>query len=596
LSRQGAICKFRYRYRQGEGGAMLAAILLTVIVLFWIAYRIYGGWMRRVYGLNDRHLVPSEGQYDGVDYMPTKTQILLGHHFSSIAGAGPIVGPILAGLFFGWLPALIWIVVGSIFVGGVHDFGAAVASVRHKAKSVAELAKQYITPTAYKLFLAFIWLTLIYVIVVFMDLTATTFVNVEMNGSGVAISAIIFVALALVMGYATMRRGLGIKGGTLIFLPLVLLAIYVGDVLSVEGGLLPRLAGAENNSWNVILLLYCLVASITPVWILLQPRDYLSSWLLYLSVVGSGVGLLIGALTGVVEFSAQWPAWVRPGQVTGLGVTHLGPVFPILFITVACGACSGFHSIVASGTTAKQIRRETDTQRVGYGAMLIEGVVAVIALAAVMILPFGLGGFRSDPVEIYANGIGHFLTSFGIPHRFGAHFGLLALSTFLLTTLDTCTRLCRYIVQEAFGWGKNDAKSRILATVVTLILPAYLVFVTYTHPETGQVLPAWRAVWPVFGATNQLLAALALLAVTVWLKRTGRTWAFTGLPMVFMLVMTMTALGRLVFEFRFSLIGVIAMVLFLLGLLLAIEAAKAFRLQELGPEPVTLKPAEALAD
>ena len=575
---------------------MLAAILLTVIVLFWIAYRIYGGWMRRVYGLNDRHLVPSEGQYDGVDYMPTKTQILLGHHFSSIAGAGPIVGPILAGLFFGWLPALIWIVVGSIFVGGVHDFGAAVASVRHKAKSVAELAKQYITPTAYKLFLAFIWLTLIYVIVVFMDLTATTFVNVEMNGSGVAISAIIFVALALVMGYATMRRGLGIKGGTLIFLPLVLLAIYVGDVLSVEGGLLPRLAGAENNSWNVILLFYCLVASITPVWILLQPRDYLSSWLLYLSVVGSGVGLLIGALTGVVEFSAQWPAWVRPGQVTGLGVTHLGPVFPILFITVACGACSGFHSIVASGTTAKQIRRETDTQRVGYGAMLIEGVVAVIALAAVMILPFGLGGFRSDPVEIYANGIGHFLTSFGIPHRFGAHFGLLALSTFLLTTLDTCTRLCRYIVQEALGWDKNDAKSRILATAVTLILPAYLVFVTYTHPETGQVLPAWRAVWPVFGATNQLLAALALLAVTVWLKRTGRTWAFTGLPMVFMLVMTMTALGRLVFEFRFSLIGVIATVLFLLGLLLAIEAAKAFRLQELGPEPVTLKPAEALAD
>ena len=575
---------------------MLAAILLTVIALFWIAYRIYGGWMRRVYGLNDRHLVPSEGQYDGVDYVPTKTQILLGHHFSSIAGAGPIVGPILAGLYFGWLPALVWIVVGSIFVGGVHDFGAAIASVRHKAKSVAELAKQYITPTAYKLFLAFIWLTLIYVIVVFMDLTAATFVNVEMNGSGVAISAIIFVALALVMGYVAMRRGLGIKTGTLIFLPLVLLAIYVGDVLSVEGGLLPRLAGAEKNSWDVILLLYCLVASITPVWILLQPRDYLSSWLLYLSVVGSGAGLLIGALTGAVELSSQWPAWVRPGQVTGLGVTHLGPVFPILFITVACGACSGFHSIVASGTTAKQIRCETDTQRVGYGAMLIEGVVAVIALAAVMILPFGIAGFRADPVEIYATGIGRFLTSFGIPQRFGAHFGLLALSTFLLTTLDTCTRLCRYIVQEAFGWDKNDAKSRILATVVTLILPASLVFVTYTHPETGQVLPAWRAVWPVFGATNQLLAALALLAVTVWLKRTGRTWAFTGLPMAFMLVMTMTALGRLIFDFRFSLIGVIAAVLFLLGLLLAIEAAKAFRLQELGPEPVTLKPAEALAD
>jgi len=575
---------------------MLAAILLTVIVLFWIAFRLYGGWMSRVYGLNDRHLVPSEDLYDGVDYVPTKTPVLLGHHFSSIAGAGPIVGPILAGLFFGWIPALLWIIVGAIFVGGVHDFGSAVASIRHKARSVAELARQYITPTAFKLFLAFIWLTLIYVIVVFMDLTATTFVNVEMNGSGVAISAIIFVALALAMGYSTMRRGLGTKAATAIFLPLVLLAIWVGDALTVEGGLLPALAGAEKNSWNVVLLFYCLIASITPVWILLQPRDYLSSWLLYLSVVGAGTGLLVGALAGAGGVSGQWPALVRPGQVTALGVPHLGPLFPILFITVACGACSGFHSIVASGTTAKQMRCETDTRRIGYGAMLIEGVVAVIALATVMILPFGRDALRSDPISVYAGGIGQFLAGFGIPSRFGAHFGLLALSTFLLTTLDTCTRLCRYIVQEAFGWAKNDAKSRVTATVITLVLPAFLVFVSYVDPATGQPLPAWRAVWPVFGATNQLLAALALLSVTVWLKRTGRTWLFTGLPMAFMLVMTMSALALLISRFGFSLIGVISSALFLLGLLLAIEAARAFRLEQLGPEPVTLKPAEALAD
>jgi len=575
---------------------MLAVNLLVAIVLFWIAFKVYGGWMSRVYGLDDRHVVPSEGQYDGVDYVPTRTEILLGHHFSSIAGAGPIVGPILAGLFFGWLPALLWIILGSIFVGGVHDFGSAIASVRHKAKSVAELARQYITPGAFKLFLAFIFLALVYVIVVFMDLTAATFVNVEMNGSGVAISALLFVALALAMGFATYRRGMGIKASTFIFLPLVLLAVWVGDALSVEGGLLPALGGSEKNAWDVVLLGYCLVAAITPVWILLQPRDYLSSWLLYLSVVGAGLGLLIGALTGSAAVATTWPAIVKPSAVTSLGVPHLGPLFPILFITVACGACSGFHSIVASGTTAKQMRCETDTRRVGYGAMLIEGVVAVIALSTVMILSFGTDALRSDPITVYASGIGKFLGAFGINPRFGAHFGLLALSTFLLTTLDTCTRLARYVVQEAVGWSQNNARQRVVATLLTLLLPAVLVFMTYTDPVTGQVLPAWRAVWPVFGATNQLLAALALLAVTVWLKRTGRKWLFTGLPMAFMLVMTMSALALLIGKNGFSLIGIISSVLFILGLVLSVEAARAFRLDELGPEPVVLKAAETGGD
>jgi carbon starvation protein len=575
---------------------MLAAILLVTIALFWVAYRVYGGWMSRVYGLNDRYLVPSEGQYDGVDHVPTKTQILLGHHFSSIAGAGPIVGPILAGLFFGWLPALLWIIVGSILVGGVHDFGATIASVRHKARSIAELAKKYITPTAYKLFLAFIWLALVYVIVVFMDLTAATFVDVEMNGSGVAISAIIFVGLALVFGFLTYRRGMSIRTGTLVFLPLLLLAIWIGDAVAHGAGLLPLLAGSEKNSWNAVLLVYCLVASITPVWILLQPRDYLSSWLLYLSVLGAGLGLLIGGLTGATAVATRWPALVAPSAVTGLGIAHIGPLFPILFITVACGACSGFHSLVASGTTAKQIRCETDTRRVGYGAMLIEGIVAVIALSAVVILPFNADAFGETPIAIYAGGIGAFLARLGVPARFGAHFGLLALSTFLLTTLDTCTRLGRYAVQEAFAWDRNDARSRLIATIVTLALPGFLVFVTYTDPATGQVLPAWRAIWPVFGATNQLLAALALLAITVWLKRTGRTWAFAGIPMAFMLVMTMTALAMLIWRNGLTLIGVISAALFVLGLLLAVEAARAFGLEELGPEHVTLKPVGAGGD
>ena len=574
---------------------MLAGILIVVIVLFLVAYRTYGGWMSRVFGLDDRNLVPAEGQYDGVDHVPTKTQVLLGHHFSSIAGAGPIVGPILAGLFFGWLPALLWIIAGSILVGGVHDFGATIASVRHKARSVAELARQYITPRAYKLFLAFIFLALIYVIVVFMDLTAATFVDVEMNGSGVAVSAMLFVGLALAMGYLTFRYGMGIRNGTLIFLPLLLLAIWVGDQVTVQN-LLPAIGGSGKNTWNLVLLGYCVIAAITPVWILLQPRDYLSSWLLYLSVIGAGVGLLIGGLSGAVEVSRSWPALVLPGDVTALGIAHLGPLFPILFITVACGACSGFHSIVASGTTSKQVSCETDTRRIGYGAMLIEGVVAVIALSAVMVLPFGAEAFGETPIAIYAGGIGTFLSMFGIPHKFGAHFGLLALSTFLLTTLDTCTRLGRYVVQEAFAWDKNDAKSRLVSTIATLVLPAILVFMTYADPVTGQTLPAWRAVWPVFGATNQLLAALALLAITVWLKRTGRAWAFAGIPMAFMLVMTMSALVLLILQDGPLIIRAISSALFVLGLMLSVEAARAFRLAELGPEPVTLKPAGAGGD
>ncbi len=334
----------------------------------------------------------------------------------------------------------------------------------------------------------------------------------------------------------------------------------------------------------------------TPVWILLQPRDYLSSWLLYLAVVGAGTGLLLGGFLGTANVPMQWPAFVAPSRVTAGGVAHLGPLFPILFITIACGACSGFHSLVASGTTAKQVRCETDTRRIAYGAMLIEGVVAVIALATVVILPFHVDTLRSDPISLYAAGIGTFLSAFGISPKFGAHFGLLALSTFLLTTLDTCTRLGRYVAQEAFGWDKNDERSRIWATLLTLALPAALVFLTYTDPATGARLPAWRAVWPVFGATNQLLAGLALLAVTVWLKRTGRAWAFVGLPMAFMLVMTMTALAMLIRQQGFNLIGVIAMVLFALGLLLAIEAARAFRLHPLGPEPVRIRTAQLAID
>lgn len=582
---------------------MLAVLLVSAIVLFVFAYRFYGSWIARKLSLDDDHAVPSEFMYDGADYVPAKTPVLFGHHFSSIAGAGPIVGPILAGLFFGWLPAVIWIILGSILVGGVHDFGSMVASIRHKARSIAELAKDYMTPVSFRLFLLFIWLTMIYVIVVFMDLTAVSFIDVQgaagqisAQGSGVAVASGIFIALAIGLGLVNSRTKLPVWASTLIFVPALLVAIGISTQIQSDGSYIPAFFAEPKHMWIIVLLGYCLIASVTPVWILLQPRDYLSSFLLYITVLGGGLGILLGTLTGGLDVT--WPALVDPRNAAFTEVAHLGPLFPILFITVACGACSGFHSIVSSGTTAKQIKCESDAKRIGYGGMLVEGVVAIIALGTVMGLTFSVDALRRDPVGLFSAGIGGFFSNFGVPLQYGTMLGLLALSTFLLTTLDTCTRLARYVLQEFFGWDNADARIRWTATVITLVLPAVMAFLTYTTPA-GQQIPVWRAIWPVFGATNQLLAGLALLAVTVWLKRTGRSWAFAGVPMVFMVGMTLTATLLLIFSGSTATpVRTISVFLFVLGSLMVVEAARSLRKPNVAPESVILRSelgAEAMA-
>ncbi len=577
---------------------MLAIVLILTVILFSVAYRFYGQMIQRKLGLSDRHSVPSEYMYDATDYVPAKTPVLFGHHFSSIAGAGPIVGPILAGLFFGWAPAVIWIVLGSIFIGGVHDFGAMVASIRHKARSVAELAKEYMTPLSFRLFLAFIWLTMVYVIVVFIDLTAVSFIDAAdssgvetAQGTGVAVAAGIFILLAIGLGIVNTRTKMPVWASTLIFVPALLIAIALCSRIHSDGSYIPAFFSEPKQMWLVLLLLYCLVASVTPVWILLQPRDYLSSFLLYITVLGGGLGIVVGSLSGGV--AVTWPAFVDPGNPVFDEIAHLGPLFPILFITVACGACSGFHSIVASGTTSKQIKCETDARRIGYGGMLVEGVVAIIALGTIMGLTFGADALRGDPVGLYSAGIGRFFNAFGIPLRLGTMLGLLALSTFLLTTLDTCTRLARYILQEFLGWDNAVAKYRWVATGISLALPAAMAFLTYTTPS-GQVIPVWRAIWPIFGATNQLLAGLALLAITIWLKRTGRKWGFVGVPMVFMVAMTLTATVMLMTSSTTAVpVRIIAVVLFLLGITLVVEGVRSFRKPALPPEAVILRPMEA---
>jgi carbon starvation protein len=531
---------------------MLVTILLISVVLFVLAYRWYGRFLDRQFGVDPRQQTPATTQYDGLDYVPAKTPVLMGHHFSSIAGAGPIVGPIIAVAFFGWLPAVLWIVIGSIFIGGVHDYSALVVSIRHKARSIAQVAKELMSPLAHKLYLAFIWLTMIYILTVFVDLTAATFVE----DGGVASSSIMYIALAVLLGLSVYRLKLSLVQASFIFVPLVFLAIYIGQLVPLE------FAGGEGIHakipWITILIGYCLIASITPVWVLLQPRDYLSAYLLLACIAGGLGGIVIG----------------RPaiGTDAFLGFSaNIGYLFPALFITIACGACSGFHSIVASGTTAKQLNNERSARPVAYGSMLVEGLLALIAVSAIIVAGGVLGG--NAPTVVFAQGMGSFLGSFGIPTALGTSFGLLALSTFLLTTLDTATRLGRYILEELFNvWG---LKAHIIATVVTLIFPLWLALTEFRDAE-GTVIPVWRAIWPVFGSTNQLLGALALLTTSVWLKRTGRRTVYVVLPMIFMFAVTLLALVQLVGRYRSNVVGIIAGFLFILAVILLVESIRAF--------------------
>lgn len=578
---------------------LLLVVVLSAVALV-AAYRIYGRILARRFEVNDSHAVPSETMRDGVDFEPTPLFVVMGHHFSSIAGAGPIVGPVLAGLYFGWAPALLWIVLGCIFVGGVHDFGALMASVRHRAASVATVARHYMSPFAGRLFLMFILLALVYVIIAFLDVTAGTFAQ----DGAVASASILFVVLALVFGVFQRRWSPPMWVTLVVFVPLLFGCVAVGEMVPLDSLVaMPEVMGSTKRTWSLLLLAYCFVASVVPVWLLLQPRDFLSSFLLYGAILGGAVGLVVGVLVGSggEPLALRWPAFVSSGMLEQEGRQPLGFLFPVLFITVACGACSGFHSLVCAGTTARQVKSERHAMRVGYGAMLIEGFVAVIALMTVAMLGFSGENF-GNPLDVFARGIGAFLGAFGVDARLGYSFGLLAISTFLLTTLDTCTRLTRYIVQDVFAMDNTVPSNRYIATAAALVVPTVFVFLEYTDPA-GNVVPMWKVVWPVFGATNQLLAGLALLTITIWLKRSGRRFLFAAIPMVGMLVVTMTALVGMIYDKSplrswfgggavaplDNVIGLCALGLFVLGVLLIREAWRAFGLTPANAENVVMR-------
>jgi len=535
---------------------MLAAMLIGSIIVLALAYRFYGAFLSRRFGVEDARETPSHTDYDGVDRVPARREVLLGHHFSSIAGAGPIVGPIIAAVAFGWGPTLAWVIIGSIFIGGVHDFGSLMASIRHKARSIGEVARENLSALAYRLLLIFIWLTLVYVLTVFIDLTSTTFVK----DGGVATSSVLFLLLAIGFGVVVYRLKASSLVASLIFVPLVFGATWLGQLIPIEAAAVwAPIGGDPAKTWDLLLVLYAFVASTTPVWILLQPRDYLSSFLLYASVLAGVVGIILGG------FVVSYPAfhnWDAPG---------VGALIPIMFITVACGACSGFHSVVASGTSSKQLDKESHARSVGYGAMLLEALVAVIAIATVVMLPVSGELARKPPLEVYGAGMGRFFEAMGFSSRFGSSFGMLALSTFILTTLDTATRLGRYIFEELFGFEFRG--KRYLSTLATLALPTVFVLLTLEGPN-GQPMPAWKAIWPVFGATNQLLAGLALLVVTLWLRRSGKKLLFAFIPMVFMVVMTVWSLVLLVAQPGATVVRIIAAVLLLLALVVVVEAGR----------------------
>jgi len=534
---------------------MVTIIFIIAGLIFGLGYLKYGKFLARFFELNDNNSPPSNTMYDEVDYVPAPAPVLFGHHFSSIAGAGPVLGPIIAGLAFGWLPVWLWVVIGAIFIGGVHDFSSLVISVRNRGRSIAEIANTYMSRRAYRLMLVFIWLTLVYVLTVFADLTAVAF---KADG-GVATSSILFIVLAVGFGVSLYRLKIPLAWATGIFVSLIFFCVWLGQRMPLDN--IPVLFGDSVKTWNMVLIIYCFIASVTPVWILLQPRDYLSSFLLYGSILGGFLGILFGG------YALKYPAF------TGWASSDIGSMFPLLFVTVACGAISGFHSIVASGTSSKQIKKETHVLPIGYGAMLVEGLVAVIALTTIMMIGKDDPLTKGAPLAIYGAGMAKFLSIFGIPEKYGSSFGILALSTFILTTLDTATRLGRYIFQEFFSMeGKN---ARYIATAATLCLPAIFVLINL-RDANGNIIPAWKIIWPVFGATNQLLAGLALMVVGVWLKKKGKPIWFVVLPMIFMLAMTLWALFIIILQYKFSLLGFIGGILLFLSVFLILETVKIF--------------------
>ncbi|MGN0413539.1 MAG: carbon starvation protein A [Lachnospiraceae bacterium] len=520
-------------------------LLIVCIAVLIVGYIFYGGWLCKQWGVGEKNdATPAHELEDGVDYVPAKAPVLMGHHFSSIAGAGPITGPIGAAMF-GWVPVVLWILIGGIFFGGVHDFGALFASIRHKGQSIGEIISANMSRRAKKLFLTFAYLTLILVVAAFASIVAGTFGTTNAAGEAVAEAAmatnasvamvsLLFIVVAIAFGFLVYRRNVPMGIATILGVVAIVICMAVGMVWHP--------IYLTYKAWMIIVGLYIAIASVTPVWILLQPRDYLSSFLLYAMLAVALIGVVIshanlGGADGLQAFAGF-------AVDNGNGIQYL---FPVLFTTVACGAISGFHSLVSSGTTSKQLDKEKDAKPIAYGGMLLECVLAVITVCAIN-FAYKYNAANPDTAlkgatAIFAGGIANMFAGFG-PGAVTVLRTLLTLtySAFCLTSLDTATRLARFMFQEFFlepgetaadvksGW-KKIAVNPYVATAITVVLGVLLGMTGYSK------------IWGLFGAANQLLAGIGLLAVATWLGNIGKNNKMFLAPMAFMIVVTICSLG-----------------------------------------------------
>lgn len=569
-------------------------VLVAGIAILIIAYLTYGRWLAKQWGIDPSRETPSHTEEDGVDYVPAKAPVLMGHHFSSIAGAGPINGPIQAAVF-GWVPVLLWVLIGGIFFGAVHDFGALFASLRHKGQSIGEVIASTMGLKAKKLFIIFSYLTLILVVAAFASIVANTFmatytesgaVDLEASAANAttAMISLLFIVIAIAFGFLVYRRNAGLAVSTVIGVAAIAACMVVG--------LKWHPIYLSNTAWMVIVGIYILAASVAPVWILLQPRDYLSSFLLYFMMIVAVVGIIGCGMNGGAQMDI--PAFAGFKDTLAPTGASLGYMFPALFVTIACGAISGFHSLVGSGTTSKQLNNEKDAQPIAYGGMLIECALAIISLCAVgYIWENYASGETVTPTVVFATGISRMLGS--VPGLAGTEkvaYTLLVLtvSVFCLTSLDTATRLARYMFQE-FWLEPGETHQDVTGYKKTLTNPFVATLITVVM-GIGLGLTGYENIWPLFGAANQLLAALGLLAVATWLGKAGRNNGMFLFPMAFMLAVTIVSL---LFTLKTNVEGimaggesaawccvraVISALLIILALILAVDGGKTMAAQK----------------
>ncbi|MBP5443709.1 MAG: carbon starvation protein A [Treponema sp.] len=554
-------------------------IILAAIALLFLGYVFYGSWLAKQWGIDPKRTTPAKEMKDGVDYVAAKPAVLMGHHFSSIAGAGPINGPIQAAAF-GWIPVFLWCVIGGIFFGGLQDFGSLFASVRNGGKSVGEIIKSSMGKTAKKLFIIFALLVLILVIASFVNVVAGTFFTADgakmgfvanpTNNQTTALISVLFIILAVIYGILTNKCGLKTLPATIIGIAGIAVSIVVG----LKFGL-----ALNRNTWIILIGVYIAVASLIPVWIMLQPRDYLSSFLLYGMMAVAVVGIIISAFTKSATFT-----------IPAFNSGKLSTLFPTLFITVACGACSGFHSLISTGTSSKQLDNEKNAKAIGYGSMLIESALGIISLIAVgMVYSKWSEGKFGSPSAAFGAGIATMFGAEGTPiYNTISALLTLAVSVFALTSLDTGTRLSRFMFSELFL--KDSEKTWKEAKGARKLL-AHPLFGTTLMVVVGCILGglSLSQIWGLFGAANQLLAGIALMAVAAWLGEVGKNNKMFFIPTIFMLAATLTFLVKTIIAKVqavaagapwgdwFQLVFAVAMVI--LAVILVIEGIKTFSKQ-----------------